>query len=96
MATENVKPVAVKLSSDIRARINRLAETRKRTAHWLMREAIQEYIEREEKRDLFRQTCFQAWNHYKATGKHLSFEEADAWLAKLEAGQDLEPPECHG
>jgi hypothetical protein len=22
-------------------------------------------------------------------------EEADAWLAKLEAGEDAKPPECH-
>lgn len=94
MATEHAKPVAVKLSSDVRGRINKLAEARQRTAHWLMREAIQEYLEREEKRESFRQTCLQAWDHYQATGKHLSLEEADAWLAKLEAGQDVEPPEC--
>lgn len=95
MTTEHAKPVAVKLSPDIRARINKLAQARQRTAHWLMREAIQEYLEREERRESFRQTCLQAWNHYQATGTHPSLEEADAWLAKLEAGQDVEPPECH-
>lgn len=95
MAVEHVKPVAVKLSPDVRARINRLAEARQRTAHWLMREAIEEYIEREEKRESFRQACLHAWNYYQDTGKHLSFEEADAWLARLEDGQDVEPPECH-
>lgn len=95
MATEHAKPVAIKLSPDIRERINKLAEARQRTAHWLMREAIREYIEREEKRESFRQACLQAWDHYQVTGKHLSLEEADAWLAKLEAGHDVEPPECH-
>jgi predicted transcriptional regulator len=28
-------------------------------------------------------------------GLHVTSEEADDWLAKLEAGQDAEPPECH-
>jgi predicted transcriptional regulator len=36
-----------------------------------------------------------AWNHYQATGLHLTAEEADAWLAKLEAGENAETPECH-
>ena len=27
---------------------------------------------------------------------HVTAEEADAWLAKLEAGEDADPPSCHG
>lgn len=53
------------------------------------------YIERNERRELFNQSCLDAWHHYQATGKHLSAEEADAWLSMLESGQDAEPPECH-
>jgi len=26
---------------------------------------------------------------------YLMHEEADAWMAKLEAGHDVEPPACH-
>ncbi|VWC46152.1 hypothetical protein BAR24066_07380 [Burkholderia arboris] len=37
-----------------------------------------------------------AWNDFQANGLHVTFEEADAWLAKLEAGEDAEPPKCHG
>ncbi|NBS17511.1 MAG: transcriptional regulator, partial [Gammaproteobacteria bacterium] len=36
-----------------------------------------------------------AWNEYQATGLHLTMEEADAWLSKLESGIDEEPPGCH-
>jgi predicted transcriptional regulator len=42
-----------------------------------------------------RQEALQAWNEYQAKGLHVTAQEADAWLAKLEAGQDVEPPECH-
>jgi len=36
-----------------------------------------------------------AWEDYHANGLHLTLKEADAWMAKLEAGQDVEPPPCH-
>lgn len=96
MTAAVVRPVAVKLDQDIRERIKRLADARHRTMHWMMREAIQQYVEREEKREAFRRDGIRAWNEYQATGLHVALEEADAWLARLESGQDVEPPECHG
>ncbi len=96
MSTPTVSPVAIKIDPEIKERVKRLAESRHRTPHWLMREAITQYVEREEKRDAFRQDGLKAWNEYQANGLHITQDEADAWLAKLEAGQDVEPPECHG
>ena len=37
----------------------------------------------------------QAWQEYQATGKHVTHDEADAWLAKLETGEEAAAPECH-
>jgi len=93
--TTIVRPVAIKIDPEVKARMQRLAEARHRTPHWLMREAINQYVEREEKREAFRQEGIQAWNDYQATGLHVTHEEADAWLARLEAGEDAEPPTCH-
>ncbi len=95
MTAPAARPLAVKLDPDMRDRIKRLADARHRTAHWMMREAIQQYVEREEKREAFRQDGLRAWNAYQSNGLHVTLEEADAWLAKLEAGQNVEPPECH-
>lgn len=95
MAVSGSKPMSVKLDQETRARIEHLAESRRRTTHWMMREAIQQYIEREEKREAFRQDGVRAWSEYRLAGLHVTAEEADAWLAKLEEGQDVEPPECH-
>ncbi|MDP2171171.1 MAG: ribbon-helix-helix protein, CopG family [Rhodocyclaceae bacterium] len=95
MTATAVRPMSVKLDQETRARIEHLAESRRRTTHWMMREAIQQYIEREEKREAFRQEGIRAWNEYQATGLHVTLDEADDWLAKLEAGQDENPPECH-
>jgi predicted transcriptional regulator len=93
--TTAISPVAIKIDADTKARVKRLAAARNRTPHWLMREAISQYVEREEKREAFRKDGVKAWNDYRATGLHVTAQEANAWLAKLAAGQDSEPPECH-
>ena len=90
-----IRPVAIKIDDDTKARLKRLADARHRTAHWLMREAITQYVEREEKREAFRQDTLKAWEEYRTTGLHVTADEADSWLAQLENGNDIEPPECH-
>jgi len=86
---------SLKLDIKIKERIQRLASSRRRSPHWVMREAIEQYVEREEKREQFRQAALAAWTHYQTTGLHVTAEEADAWLAKLEAGKDAALPKCH-
>ncbi len=86
---------SLKLDPELKGRVQRLAEARRRSAHWLMREAVEQYVTREEKREHLRQDALAAWSHFQTTGLHATAEEADAWLAKLEAGEDAEAPECH-
>ena len=74
--------MAIKIDSDIKERVKRLAEARKRIAHWMVCEAV-------------RQPAMDAWIQYRATGMYLTAAEADVWLAKLEAGEDVDPSECH-
>lgn len=88
-------PVAVKLNPEVHARVRELAKAQHRSPHYLMREAITQYVEREEKREAFRQEALAAWAAYQASGLHVTHAQADAWLARLEAGQDVEAPECH-
>jgi predicted transcriptional regulator len=86
---------SLKLDEAIKARLQKLAATRRRSSHWLMREAITQYVEREEKREQFRHDGLAAWAEYQATGQHVTQAEADAWLARLEAGEDAPPPSAH-
>lgn len=95
MPATPIRPLSVKLDPDIRLRMENLAGTRRRTAHWLMREAIREYVEREEKRDAFREATLSAWQEFQANGLHLTDQEADQWLDDLANGNDIEPPLCH-
>jgi predicted transcriptional regulator len=86
---------SLKLNSELKQRVQQLATTRRRSAHWIMCEAVEQYVSREEKREQFRRDAINAWKDYQATGLHATAEEADAWLAKLEAGEDAKAPECH-
>jgi predicted transcriptional regulator len=86
---------SLKLDGNTKKRVQRLALSRRRSAHWLMCEAIEQYVEREEKREQLRRDALAAWTHYQTTGLHLTADEADAWLAKLEADKRSAPPRCH-
>lgn len=87
--------VTVKLDLEMKDRVARLAVAKRRSAHWLMKEAISQYVEREEKRELFRQDAIKAWEEYQATGLHATLEEVDAWLASWGTENELPAPVCH-
>lgn len=90
-----VRSTSLKLDPAIKERVQRLADAQRRSAHWVMKEAIEEYVEREEKREKLRHDVTEAWEHYEQTGLHLTGDEVDEWLSRLAAGEDVEPPECH-
>ncbi|MGE4506570.1 MAG: CopG family ribbon-helix-helix protein [Desulfovibrionaceae bacterium] len=87
-------PVSIKLEPETKARMKKLAEAKQRSPHWLMREAIRQYLEREERREALRHDAAEAWAEYRRTGLHAPHEEVDAWLAELERGQAAQPPRC--
>jgi predicted transcriptional regulator len=86
---------SLKLDAKLKRRVQRLATARRRSPHWLMCEAVEQYVDREEKREKLRQDALAAWDHYRSTGLYATAEEADAWLAKLEEGRNAEAPKCH-
>jgi predicted transcriptional regulator len=86
---------SVKLDDTTRERVRKLASARRRSAHWLMREAIEQYVEREEKREAFKRDALAAWQEYQSTGKYVTAAEAEAWLTRLEKGEDADIPACH-
>lgn len=89
------RTLSVKLDGEMRDRIKHLAEARQRTPHWVMREAIREYVEREEKREAFRQATLQAWEEYRETGLHVTGEEVTAWLETWGEAGEQAAPACH-
>ena len=93
MAT--LSTTSLKLDTAIKERVHRLASARRRSPHWVMREAVEQYVEREERLEQLRQEALAAWAEYQTTGLQVTAKEADAWLAKLEAGKHAAIPKCH-
>ena len=85
----------IELDDALKHRLEHLASLRRQPARAVAREAIAQYVEREEARESFRQEAVDAWAHYQATGLHLTGEEVSAWLKTWGAEADSEPPECH-
>jgi len=86
--------VSVKLDESLKGRVQLLAKTRQRSPHWVMREAIRQYVEREEARESFKQEALASWSAYQETGRHVTGPEVRAWLETWGSDAEAEPPEC--
>ncbi len=87
--------VAVKIDNEIKERLKTLAQSKQRSAHWLMREAITQYVEREDKRELFRKDAIRSWEEYQDTGLHVTGTEVQDWLNTWGTDNETEAPKCH-
>lgn len=86
---------SVKLDDDLKRRIQNLAESRQRSPHWIMREAIRNYVEREEARESFNREALASWEAYQETGRHLTGQELHDWLRTWGTDRETEIPDCH-
>ncbi|MBK5961632.1 CopG family transcriptional regulator [Rhodoplanes elegans] len=91
----NPPAASLSLDKETETRLLHLAEARRQSTDTLVREAIEQYVDREERRHRLRLDALAAWTEYRATGQHVTADEADLWLARLEAGEDTEPPLPH-
>jgi predicted transcriptional regulator len=87
---------SVKIDETLKQRIETLARQRDRSAHWIMREAIRQYVDREEARESFHQEALASWKAYRENGRHLTGEEVAEWLGRWGTVADGGPPDCHG
>jgi predicted transcriptional regulator len=92
---QKIMATSLKIDDALKGRVQTLAEQRRRSAHWIMLEALEQYVSREETRESFKQDAVRAGQAYQNDGLHLTMAEADAWLANLEAGEGAELPPCH-
>ena len=86
---------SLKIDDALKERVQQLASQRRRSSHWIMLEAIQQYVEREEARESFTQEALASWAAYKETGRHLSGEDVRGWLNTWGSDDEMPVPECH-
>lgn len=86
---------SVKIPSELHSRIKSLADLRKQSVHAVMRQALEAYVSREEKREAWRREGIEAWEEYQKTGLHLTNEEVIGWMDKIISGEKAQMPKCH-
>lgn len=86
---------SIKIDDELKGRVEHLASLRQRSAHWIMREAIAQYVAREEARENFKQEAVASWTQYQETGRHLTGEELRTWLSTWGTEAETVLPECH-
>ena len=87
--------VTIKLDDADRDRIASLATAKKRTPHYLMKEAILEYVKKEEARQNFIAAAENSFEHYKETGLHITLDEFSQWVDKVQEAPEVPVPACH-
>jgi predicted transcriptional regulator len=86
---------SLKIDNMLKGRVQNLASQRRRSPHWVMLEAIQEYVEREEARESLKQEAQAFWAAFKKDGQHLTGEEVHAWLNTWGTDDERAMPDCH-
>jgi predicted transcriptional regulator len=92
MQKQHKSPIAVKLPENERERLGRLAEIKKRSPHWLAKEAISQYLDREEAVEHFKQETGARWEEYRQTGKTVSNDVVMDWLDSWGTSEESKPP----
>jgi predicted transcriptional regulator len=85
-------PQAVKLDDATKKRLQELGELKDRSPHWLMKTAIEEYVNREEQYERQKQEDFQRWDRYVLTGEVYTHEQVQKIFKDLAAGRAVSWP----
>ena len=87
--------IGVKLDDETRLRLKNLGDARQRSAHWIMREAIKEYLDKEEEAERRNQEADAAWEDYKRSGLGVDNDAMAAWLESWGADKETPCPEAN-
>jgi predicted transcriptional regulator len=78
---------AIKLDDETNNRLKVLAQQRNRSAHWLLRDALQRYLAEEERYEQEKAEDLAGYEDYLLTGKAVSNDTVAAWLNELASGK---------
>jgi predicted transcriptional regulator len=87
-----LKPMGIKLALSERERLQKLAEKKNRSSHFLAKEAISQYLDREEATEQFKQETVDRWEEYRSTGKTVPNDDVLEWLESWGTDDEHEAP----
>jgi len=75
--------MGLKLDDETRERLTRLSAVKARSPHWLMKEAVRQYLDHEETYQREREADRVRWERYERTGAFLDNQTMNDWLDGL-------------
>ena len=87
--------MTVKLEASDRQRLATIASAKNRSTHFVMKEAIQMYLAREEAEQEQIQRAVRSLAHYEETGLHVTLEELNTWVKAIAIDPKTPMPICH-
>lgn len=99
-AMEKTARLSVEVNESIKSQFKQLAKEKERSVHFLMKHALDEYLDRESEKKAMREAFYdsaeQAIIDYHETGLHVTHDDMSAWLDSLKsANTDIPMPACH-
>ena len=92
---QKIVPLSIKLEAEQKMSLAQIAKEKDRSVHFLLCQAVKEFIEREQAQTDFYETAKAAGEHYRKTGLHTTHEEMKAWAKSLGNANELTAPTCH-
>ena len=86
---------SIKLDPNMKDRVQRVADSMRRTPHWVMKEAVEKYVTDAERREAWERDSLEALRELDETGLHVTGEEVMVWLESWGTDDEKPAPECH-
>ena len=75
--------VGIRLDEETQARLKKLGRNRDRSPHYLMKEAVETYLAREEIIEAEKMLIKERWEKFELTGETLSHDDVKDWAKSL-------------
>lgn len=90
-SNQSTTPKVVKLDTNICKRLEKLAQIKHRSTHWLMKEAISRYVVHEEHIEQLNHETLLRWQEAEQ-GRIVGDQSMEQWLGSWDTKQKGEPP----
>lgn len=82
----------IRIDRSVKARLSALGKEKDRSSHYLMKEAIAQYLEREEAKLAEARLLDERWKEYQLTGETISHDAVTEWANNLGTEKEFPCP----
>ena len=83
------KPVTVRLDENMRKRLEAVAKADDRSSHYVIKKAVEAYVENAERVIEERRITMERLDHYELTGEYVTEAAVGEWVSSLSKQKDV-------